>query len=72
MISDTSTGEVSRILRQLEYESNFKFSYQSLDVVVETEHQEVLSVPKDNAQIRCREKARIVSICSALVNNTPG
>ncbi len=52
LVSDTSTGEVSRILRQLEYESNFKFSYQSLEVVVETEHQEILRVPKDNHQIK--------------------
>lgn len=51
LVVDGSTGEVSRILKQLAYESNFTFNYQSLDVTIETEHKEVLTIDKNDPKI---------------------
>jgi ATP-dependent helicase/nuclease subunit B len=52
LVSNSSTGEVSRILKQLEYESGFKFSYKNLGVKVETEPQTVLSIDKNHPRIK--------------------
>ncbi|WP_443937627.1 PD-(D/E)XK nuclease family protein [Pedobacter sp. MW01-1-1] len=46
-LSDESTsGEVSRILKQLEYESNFNFSYHELELEIKTESAENVEIEK--------------------------
>ena len=43
LTDESNTGEVSRILKQLEYESAFDFNYASLNLNVTTEPQEAVS-----------------------------
>jgi ATP-dependent helicase/nuclease subunit B len=52
LTDENNSGEVSRILRQLEYESNFKFSYASLNLPVSTEQQQLLVIDKNNPDIQ--------------------
>lgn len=48
---ENNTGEVSRILKQLEYESIFNFNYKTLNLTVATERQEELVIDKQNPAI---------------------
>lgn len=52
LTDETNTGEVSRILKQLEYESNFKFIYKSLNLPVSTEPQHIIQIDKKDENIQ--------------------
>lgn len=52
LTDESNTGEVSRILKQLEYESAFDFNYASLNLNVTTEPQEELVIDKNNPEIQ--------------------
>ena len=52
LTDENNTGEVSRILRQLEYESNFDFSYKTLNLSVSTEPQQSLEIDKKDEKIQ--------------------
>ncbi|WP_461788924.1 PD-(D/E)XK nuclease family protein [Pedobacter sp.] len=46
LTDESNSGEVSRILRQLEYESPFEFNYKNLDLSIATEAKEEFLVDK--------------------------
>lgn len=52
LTDERNSGEVSRILKQLEYESNFSFNYQSLNLPVSTEPKEEIFIDKRNPVIQ--------------------
>lgn len=52
LTDESNTGEVSRILKQLEYESGFEFNYQSLELSVSTELQEEVEIDKKDPHIQ--------------------
>jgi hypothetical protein len=52
LTDESNTGEVSRILRQLEYESGFDFNYHSLDLQVVTEPREEVVIDKKDPKIK--------------------
>ncbi|WAC41653.1 PD-(D/E)XK nuclease family protein [Pedobacter sp. SL55] len=52
LTDESNTGEVSRILKQLEYESNFKFNYKALNLPVSTEPQHVIEIDKKDENIQ--------------------
>lgn len=52
LTDENNTGEVSRILKQLEYESGFEFNYASLNLPVSTEPQEELVIDKKDPSIQ--------------------
>jgi len=56
LTDERNSGEVSRILKQLEYESNFSFNYQSLNLPVSTEVKEEISIDKKNPVIQAALK----------------
>lgn len=52
LTDERNSGEVSRILKQLEYESNFSFNYQSLNLPVSTEPKEEIVIDKNDPVIQ--------------------
>ncbi|RZK39344.1 MAG: PD-(D/E)XK nuclease family protein [Pedobacter sp.] len=52
LTDENNTGEVSRILKQLAYESNFKFNYLSLDLPISSAQQMDVSVEKTDPLIK--------------------
>ncbi|WP_343530602.1 PD-(D/E)XK nuclease family protein [Pedobacter sp.] len=52
LTDERNSGEVSRILKQLEYESNFSFNYQSLNLPVSTEPKEEIFIDKKDPVIQ--------------------
>jgi hypothetical protein len=52
LTDENNSGEVSRILRQLEYESPFEFNYKNLDLTVATEVKEELVVDKRHPEVQ--------------------
>lgn len=52
LTDESNTGEVSRILKQLEYESGFEFKYASLNLPVSTEQQEEVVIDKKDPSIQ--------------------
>jgi ATP-dependent helicase/nuclease subunit B len=52
LTDESNTGEVSRILKQLEYESNFEFNYKALNLPVSTEPQHSLEIDKNDPNIQ--------------------
>lgn len=52
LTDERNSGEVSRILKQLEYESNFSFNYQSLNLPVSTEPKEEIVIDKKDPVIQ--------------------
>lgn len=52
LTDENNSGEVSRILRQLEYESDFEFRYQSLHLSVSTEPQRIIEIDKKDEHIQ--------------------
>ncbi|MGV3547252.1 MAG: PD-(D/E)XK nuclease family protein, partial [Pedobacter sp.] len=52
LTDENNSGEVSRILRQLEYESTFDFNYASLNLNVTTEVKEELVIDKNHPKIQ--------------------
>jgi len=52
LTDERNSGEVSRILKQLEYESNFSFDYQSLNLPVSTEPKEEIFIDKKDPVIQ--------------------
>jgi len=52
LTDESNTGEVSRILKQLEYESNFEFRYQALNLPVSTEPKYSLEIDKKDESIQ--------------------
>ena len=52
LTDENNTGEVSRILKQLEYESTFDFNYASLSLTVATEPQKEVIIDKNNPEIQ--------------------
>lgn len=52
LTDENNSGEVSRILKQLEYESNFELSYKSLNLPVSTEPQQVIEIDKKDENIQ--------------------
>lgn len=52
LTDESNTGEVSRILKQLEYESNFEFNYKALNLPVTTEPQHNLEIDKHDENIQ--------------------
>ncbi|RZJ81867.1 MAG: PD-(D/E)XK nuclease family protein [Flavobacterium sp.] len=52
LTDESNTGEVSRILKQLEYESNFEFNYKALNLPVSTEPQHSLEIDKNDENIQ--------------------
>lgn len=52
LTDERNSGEVSRILKQLEYESNFSFNYQSLNLPVSTEPKEEIIIDKKDPVIQ--------------------
>lgn len=52
LTDENNSGEVSRILRQLEYESAFDFNYASLNLNVTTEVKEELVIDKNHPKIQ--------------------
>lgn len=51
LTDESNTGEVSRILKQLEYESAFDFNYHSLNLTVTTEPQQEIVIDKSHPSI---------------------
>ncbi|WP_199121467.1 PD-(D/E)XK nuclease family protein [Pedobacter sp. ASV28] len=52
LTDESNTGEVSRILKQLEYESTFEFNYRSLTLPVSTEPQQEIVIDKKDPGIQ--------------------
>ncbi|SOD19744.1 PD-(D/E)XK nuclease family protein [Pedobacter xixiisoli] len=52
LTDESNTGEVSRILKQLEYESNFKFNYSALNLPVSTAPQQAIEIDKNDENIQ--------------------
>jgi ATP-dependent helicase/nuclease subunit B len=52
LTDDSNSGEVSRILRQLNYESKFTFSEKTLNLEVKTELKERVEISKDHPRIK--------------------
>jgi len=52
LTDENNTGEVSRILKQLEYESGFDFTYHTLNLPVTTEPQEAIVIDKKYPRIQ--------------------
>ncbi len=52
LTDESNSGEVSRILKQLEYESGFEFNYASLHLPVSTELQEEVEIDKNDPVIQ--------------------
>ena len=52
LTDERNSGEVSRILKQLEYESNFNFHYHSLNLPVSTEPKEEIVINKKDPVIQ--------------------
>ena len=52
LTDERNSGEVSRILKQLEYESNFSFHYHSLSLTVSTEPREEIVIDKKDPVIQ--------------------
>lgn len=52
LTDERNSGEVSRILKQLEYESNFNFHYHSLNLPVSTEPKEEIVIDKKDPVIQ--------------------
>lgn len=51
LTDESTSGEVSRILRQLEFESNFEFNYKELQLTVKTEASPEISIQKEGNAI---------------------
>jgi len=54
LTDETRNGEPSRILKQLEYESGFRFNYHELELPVQTEEQQVIEIDKKHPVVRQR------------------
>lgn len=52
LTDENNSGEVSRILKQLEHESTFDFNYATLSLTVTTEPQEELIIDKQNPEVQ--------------------
>ena len=52
LTDENNSGEVSRILKQLEYESNFSFNHKALNLPVGTEPQQVIEIDKKDENIQ--------------------
>lgn len=52
LTDDSNSGEVSRILKQLEYESNFTFNHYALSLNVKTELAKEVQIDKNNPAIQ--------------------
>ncbi|MFN0256020.1 PD-(D/E)XK nuclease family protein [Pedobacter ureilyticus] len=52
LTDENNSGEVSRILKQLEYESNFSFNYKALNLPVSTEPQQAIEIDKRDENIQ--------------------
>lgn len=52
LTDENNSGEVSRILRQLEYESSFEFNYKTLELPVATELKEEFIVDKTHPDVQ--------------------
>jgi ATP-dependent helicase/nuclease subunit B len=52
LTDENNSGEVSRFLKQLTYESGFAFKYSSLNLPVATEQQQEISIDKKNPAIQ--------------------
>lgn len=52
LTDDSNSGEVSRILKQLEYESNFTFNHYALSLNVKTELAKDIQIDKNNPAIQ--------------------
>lgn len=60
LTDESNTGEVSRILKQLEYESNFEFNYKALNLPVSTEPQHSLEIDKNDPNIQKAMKRYLI------------
>lgn len=54
LTDETTSGEPSRILKQLEYESGFKFNYYELDLPVQASEKQTIEIDKKNPMVRAR------------------
>ncbi|HEX5151712.1 MAG TPA: PD-(D/E)XK nuclease family protein [Parafilimonas sp.] len=54
LTDESTTGEPSRILRQLEYESGFEFNYHELELPVQTQEKQVIEIDKKDPVVRER------------------
>ncbi|GAB3432614.1 PD-(D/E)XK nuclease family protein [Niabella aquatica] len=52
LTDETSGGEASRFLKQLEYESNFRFSYYELESTVKSESRQPVSIDKRQPAVK--------------------
>lgn len=52
LTDDSNSGEVSRILKQLEYESSFNFKYSSLNLSISTETQREIVIDKKEPSVK--------------------
>ncbi len=54
LTDETTSGEPSRILKQLEYESGFSFNYYELDLPAQTAKKQTIEIDKKNPMVRQR------------------
>ena len=54
LTDESTSGEPSRILKQLEYESGFQFNYHELELPVKTEERQVIEIDKKHPMVKQR------------------